>query len=336
MATSTQHTAALVVCALALAPLIGLITLASSAQAQDSAVLFEDDFSDPARGWQTVESSGMTVAVQDGALHITLRGAPTIGITRLAPDAIDWTGVGDFSAAVDILPQEGRAVAGIVLITAAGEYRAGAQPDTGQVTLRAADGDTLPPLIDARAEEGLPPGGAPFRLGVQVKEGRITLISNGHFQGSAAADLEITGIGLFAARPDAARADGDPAVVSFDNFSVQRGRMTFTGPLGTCAAHADQTDVNVREGPGLDYVIRSMLWQGRAAPVLGRHGDWLMVRLQNGLEGWLLGELVRLSGDCDTVPALDAPLRATPQTPPMWEGIPSPIAPVVTIPFPPP
>jgi hypothetical protein len=306
------------------------VVLASRAQAQGSAVLFEDDFSDPARGWQTVESPDWTVAYENGTLRITLSGAQTTGIARLAPDAIDWTGVTEFSAAVDVLPQAGRAVAGIVLAAAGGEYRAGAQPDTGRVTLLAVEGDTLTPLIDSPAAEGLPADGAPFRLGVQVAAGRIALYTNGYFQGSAAADFEIGGIGLFVTR-----ADGDPAVVAFDNLSVQRGVMVFAGPLGSCVAHADQVDVDVRAGPGPDYVIRSMLWRGRSAPVLGRNGGWLMVRLQNGLDGWLPGDLVRLSGDCGTVQALDIPPTVVPPTPGIWEGIPSPVAPVVTIPFPP-
>ena len=64
------------------------------------------------------------------------------------------------------------------------------------------------------------------------------------------------------------------------------------GPAGAWAAGedvryiSDQLRINVREGPGLDYPVRTTLLTGARFTVVEQSADWLRVRWEDG-EGWL-------------------------------------------------
>ncbi len=52
---------------------------------------------------------------------------------------------------------------------------------------------------------------------------------------------------------------------------------------------APQGYLNLRKGPGTDYVIRSTLDHGDTLTVTARAGEWRKIRLQNGTSGWVHG-----------------------------------------------
>ncbi|MGH2536289.1 MAG: SH3 domain-containing protein [Candidatus Promineifilaceae bacterium] len=61
------------------------------------------------------------------------------------------------------------------------------------------------------------------------------------------------------------------------------------------------TDVNVREGPGLGYAILTLLRAGQTADLIGRNeaASWLQVELNDGSQGWLFGDLVTVNDALD-------------------------------------
>ncbi len=47
------------------------------------------------------------------------------------------------------------------------------------------------------------------------------------------------------------------------------------------------TSANVRSGPGYDYPIVTYARKGDRLIIIGEHGEWINVRLENGQEGWI-------------------------------------------------
>ncbi len=78
-------------------------------------------------------------------------------------------------------------------------------------------------------------------------------------------------------------------------------------------------DVNVRSGPGLDYEVVATLSAGDKAPITGidKSGQWWQVKLTDGAEAWVLGQLVSTEGPVEGSPIIeDIPLPpATPTRP---------------------
>ncbi|MEO8397691.1 MAG: ABC transporter substrate-binding protein, partial [Chloroflexota bacterium] len=79
---------------------------------------------------------------------------------------------------------------------------------------------------------------------------------------------------------------------------------------------------NVRSGPGDNYDILGQLTQGEQAAVIGASLDytWVVINFR-GTQGWLIGNLLTVSGDLRSVPVIPAPptpipvVTATPNTP---------------------
>ncbi len=53
------------------------------------------------------------------------------------------------------------------------------------------------------------------------------------------------------------------------------------------------TFANVRSGAGDDFSLVATVKQGDRLTVIGEHGDWLNVRLENGQKGWIDSKKVR-------------------------------------------
>jgi uncharacterized protein YraI len=60
---------------------------------------------------------------------------------------------------------------------------------------------------------------------------------------------------------------------------------------------------NLRSGPGYEFDIIAEISQGTAMPVLGVSDDkeWVRVRTEDGLEGWLFADLVTIEGDAGQI-----------------------------------
>lgn len=83
--------------------------------------------------------------------------------------------------------------------------------------------------------------------------------------------------------------------------------------------------LNLRTGPAVAYPVIRALPAGTGVTVLGRNatGDWLYVRLSNGVEGWLAGRFTDYTGT--------APIVAPPPAPPTSTATPiTPATPVIS------
>lgn len=96
----------------------------------------------------------------------------------------------------------------------------------------------------------------------------------------------------------------------------------------TAQATPSETDyVNVRSGPGATYAIVGRLDKGISAPITGKNGDvtWWQISFPSasGGVGWVLAELIAVSGDTSAVqvasappPPTAAPIAQAPTAPP--------------------
>lgn len=95
---------------------------------------------------------------------------------------------------------------------------------------------------------------------------------------------------------------------------------SLTSTPSTALATADVT-ANVRSGPGSMYDWVDFLYQGESAEVVGRYeseesvagGTWWRIhRTAQGLDGWVWGGVVTVSGDTSGIPFLIPPPSPTP------------------------
>ena len=88
------------------------------------------------------------------------------------------------------------------------------------------------------------------------------------------------------------------------------GIVTPTAGACTIASNVGG-NVNVRVGPGTDYVIVSALLAGQTYPVTGQlaGGGWYQVNV-NGLIGWVGASVTLLQGDCANIPLAQPPAGA--------------------------
>lgn len=89
---------------------------------------------------------------------------------------------------------------------------------------------------------------------------------------------------------------------------------TPTGPMVRVTAY-DQSQINVRSGPGVTYLLVGVLLVGQDAPALGRTagGDWILIEypgVQDG-QGWVYSSLVSVYGG--ELPIVEPPPTPTPQ-----------------------
>jgi len=72
--------------------------------------------------------------------------------------------------------------------------------------------------------------------------------------------------------------------------------------------------INVRSGPGTDYLLVGTLGSAENAEITGKNagGDWWQVQLDDGTAGWVLGQLVEAAGDTSAVAVItDIPAAPT-------------------------
>lgn len=70
-----------------------------------------------------------------------------------------------------------------------------------------------------------------------------------------------------------------------------------------------QTDaLNLRLGPGLTHQVLGLLHTGTILEVTGRSekGDWLQVKLSNGVSGWVYAQYVQMDGELASLPVREA------------------------------
>ncbi|MEZ4658805.1 MAG: SH3 domain-containing protein [Caldilineaceae bacterium] len=89
-----------------------------------------------------------------------------------------------------------------------------------------------------------------------------------------------------------------------------------TATVAPSPAVAAISPLNVRNGPGLAYLIVAAMQAGETADVIGKNaaGDWWQVSLSNGQTGWVFGQLVTTQGDMNSVALItDIPEPPTPE-----------------------
>ena len=64
---------------------------------------------------------------------------------------------------------------------------------------------------------------------------------------------------------------------------------------------SDEMHITFRSGPASDRKIIKLLVSGQVLEVLQKEGDWALVRLSDGKEGWVLHRYLTASEPCDMV-----------------------------------
>ena len=113
-----------------------------------------------------------------------------------------------------------------------------------------------------------------------------------------------------------------------DAETVSTGAPSSAGSTDTLPVDADcvgmpNSGVNVRTGPGTDYAVISAIPTRTSVAVLGinANGGWYYVQLPNGRQGWILGVIMTIEGECEGLPTIpvsaDARMAEMTETPTM-------------------
>lgn len=106
-----------------------------------------------------------------------------------------------------------------------------------------------------------------------------------------------------------------PVVLSITNAPpasatpTPKKRAPATAPPASVYAEVKNDPLNVRAGPGTDYAAVSVLHIGDRVQITGWHGKWWRVRLPDGRAAWLFGGYVKVIGNPNDLPLVDAPPR---------------------------
>lgn len=125
-------------------------------------------------------------------------------------------------------------------------------------------------------------------------------------------DTDVLAVALLdAGSSDAVAADAAPATTSSATASSADSSQPVndgSGQLTATVAAADSR-LNVRSGPGTDYLVIAKAGDGEEYNVIGRNntGDWLLLQLRDDTSdvGWVSAGYVELSGNSQTLPVAD-------------------------------
>jgi tRNA A-37 threonylcarbamoyl transferase component Bud32 len=86
-------------------------------------------------------------------------------------------------------------------------------------------------------------------------------------------------------------------------------RPTLTPTLPLFEGTVDEDYANIRNGPGTVYNIIQSLPRGTVLQAVGRNaaGDWLVVKLNNGKDGWISTRVMQYNFDASLLPVVQAP-----------------------------
>lgn len=99
-----------------------------------------------------------------------------------------------------------------------------------------------------------------------------------------------------------------------------------------------RNNTNVRRGPGTDYEVVGQLIYLEVRPIIGRaqNAEWWFITLADGTTGFVLDDVVTVSGYTDIVPVVPVPELdgSTPTPGPEWNPTPNPTCTVTPTPLP--
>lgn len=80
-------------------------------------------------------------------------------------------------------------------------------------------------------------------------------------------------------------------------------------PLTSPSAVVTTGAVNVRSGPGFDFGVITILYQGQSVAVIGRtnNSSWIKVRLGNDQEGWIGSSALQTNVPVQSLPVVEVP-----------------------------
>ena len=116
------------------------------------------------------------------------------------------------------------------------------------------------------------------------------------------------------------------------------GFLPTAEPCNNMPTIQTRNNTNVRRGPGTDYKIVGRLLFSEIRPITGRaqNAPWWFIVLADGTTGFVLDDVVTVSGYTDIVPVVPAPeLNGSTPTPgPEWNPTPNPNCTVTPTPLP--
>ncbi|MFZ0544434.1 MAG: exo-alpha-sialidase, partial [Candidatus Promineifilaceae bacterium] len=98
---------------------------------------------------------------------------------------------------------------------------------------------------------------------------------------------------------------------------AQEGEIATAEPCGDPTLQSIVGNVNVREGPGLEYDVIGTLATFEVRPVIGRAGfsEWWLVELASGESGWVAADAAAVQGNIAALDIVEAPTLADGTTP---------------------
>jgi uncharacterized protein YgiM (DUF1202 family) len=124
---------------------------------------------------------------------------------------------------------------------------------------------------------------------------------------AATTDANILAVALpGAGSSDAAAADAAPATTSSADSSQP---VNAASSQLTAKVAATDSKLNIRSGPGTDYLVIAKAGDGQEYNVIGRNdaGDWLLLQLGDGTSdvGWVSADYIGLSGNSQSLPVAE-------------------------------
>jgi SH3-like domain-containing protein len=83
-------------------------------------------------------------------------------------------------------------------------------------------------------------------------------------------------------------------VVDFEQDSgwIHRSLLTQVSQVIVTAHRSSDSKINIRSGPGSDFDVVAKAYYGVVFENLGKSGDWVNIRHESGIDGWVQKDLV--------------------------------------------